>query len=40
MLAGLVRERRRENEGERTLPFIVTRWSDGRLTVDAPRLTG
>lgn len=34
MLAGLVRERRRENEGERSLPFVVTRWSDGRLTVD------
>ena len=34
MLAGLVRERRREDEGDRSLPFVVTRWSDGRLTID------
>ncbi len=34
MLAGLVRERRREGVGDPALPFHVARWSDGRLTVD------
>lgn len=34
MLAGLVRERRREGMGAPTAPFHLTRWSDGRLTVD------
>ncbi len=34
LLAGLVRERRREGEGAPSLPFRVTRWSDGRLTID------
>ena len=34
MLAGLVRERRREGQGAQSLPFHLTRWSDGRLTID------
>ena len=34
MLAGLVRERRREGEGAPSRPFHLTRWSDGRLTID------
>ena len=34
MLAGLVRERRREGQGDPARPFTVTRWSDGRLTLD------
>ena len=34
VLAGLVRERRRENAGDPATPFRITRWSDGRLTVD------
>jgi len=34
MLAGLVRERRREGIGAPSLPFHLTRWSDGRLTID------
>jgi len=34
MLAGLVRERRREGEGAPSMPFHLTRWSDGRLTID------
>ncbi len=34
MLAGLVRERRREGVGAPSLPFHLTRWSDGRLTID------
>ena len=33
VLAGIVRERQREGMGSPTLPFRVTRWSDGRLTV-------
>lgn len=34
VLAGLVRERRREDMGAPSLPFRLTRWSDGRLTID------
>jgi len=34
MLAGLVRERRREGDGAPSRPFHLTRWSDGRLTID------
>ena len=34
VLSGLVRERRLENEGSPTIPFHLTRWSDGRLTID------
>ena len=34
LLTGLVRERRREGEGSHAVPFHLTRWSDGRLTVD------
>jgi putative photosynthetic complex assembly protein len=34
VLAGLVRERRREGMGARSRPFHLTRWSDGRLTLD------
>ena len=34
LLAGLVRERRREDIGAPTRPFRLTRWSDGRLTLD------
>ena len=34
LLAGLVRERRREGIGVPSLPFHLTRWSDGRLTID------
>ena len=34
LLAGQVRERRREGMGTPTLPFHLTRWSDGRLTLD------
>ncbi len=34
LLTGLVRERRREGEGSHAIPFHLTRWSDGRLTVD------
>lgn len=33
-LAGLLRERRREGEGEPSRPFHLTRWADGRLTID------
>lgn len=34
VLSGLVQERRREGEGSPDVPFHLTRWSDGRLTVD------
>ena len=34
VLSGLVRERRRENMASPTIPFRITRWSDGRLTLD------
>ena len=34
LLAGLVRERRREGEGSPGIPFHLTRWSDGPLTLD------
>ena len=34
LLTGLVRERRRESEGDPAQPFRITRWSDGRLTID------
>ncbi len=34
LLTGLVRERRREGEGSHAVPFHLTRWSDGRLTID------
>ena len=34
VLAGLVRERRRESMGAPALPFHLTQWSDGRLTID------
>jgi putative photosynthetic complex assembly protein len=34
LLSGLVRERRREHEGDEGLPFRITRWADGRLTID------
>ena len=33
VLAGLVRERRRDDMGSPTIPFHLTRWSDGRLTL-------
>ncbi len=33
-LAGLVRERRREHQPEHGRPFTITRWADGRLTLD------
>ena len=34
ILSGLVRARRREGMGAPTHPFHLTRWSDGRLTVN------
>jgi putative photosynthetic complex assembly protein len=34
VLAGMVRERRLDGMGSPTIPFRITRWSDGRLTVD------
>ncbi len=34
VLAGMVRERRREDIGSPSRPFHLTRWSDGRLTLD------
>lgn len=34
VLGGLVQERRREGMGAPSIPFRVTRWSDGRLTID------
>ena len=34
VLSGLVRERRREDMGSPAIPFRLTRWSDGRLTLD------
>ena len=34
VLSGLVRERRLDGEGSPTIPFHLTRWSDGRLTID------
>lgn len=34
VLGGMVRERRREGMGAPSIPFRVTRWSDGRLTLD------
>ena len=34
VLSGMVRERRREDIGSPALPFHLTRWSDGRLTLD------
>ena len=34
VLSGLVRERRRERIGAESIPFHLTRWSDGRLTLD------
>ena len=34
LLQGLVRERRREDLGSPATPFRLTRWSDGRLTID------
>lgn len=34
LLQGLVRERRREDVGSPATPFRLTRWSDGRLTID------
>lgn len=34
LLTGLVQERRREGEGSHATPFHLTRWSDGRLTID------
>jgi putative photosynthetic complex assembly protein len=34
VLAGLVRERRREGEGSPAIAFHLARWPDGRLTVD------
>lgn len=35
VLRGLVRERRRSSIGS-TLPFTLTRWADGRLSLDDP----
>ena len=34
LLQGLVRERQREDIGSTATPFRLTRWSDGRLTID------
>ena len=34
VLSGLVRERRLEGEGSPSIPFHLTRWLDGRLTID------
>ena len=34
LMQGLVRERRREDIGSPAIPFHLTRWSDGRLTID------
>jgi putative photosynthetic complex assembly protein len=34
VLSGLVQERRLEGEGSPAIPFHLTRWSDGRLTID------
>ncbi len=34
LLQGLVRERRLESIGSPSIPFRITRWSDGRLTID------
>ncbi len=34
VLSGLVRERRLEGEGSPSIPFHLTRWRDGRLTID------
>ena len=36
LLAGQVRERRREAIGAPSVPFHLTSWSDGRLTLDDP----
>ena len=33
VLAGMVRERRQDDMGSPTIPFHLTRWSDGRLTL-------
>ena len=33
LLMGQVRERQREDMGSPTIPFHLTRWSDGRLTL-------
>jgi putative photosynthetic complex assembly protein len=37
-LRGLARERRRESQGAET-PFRLTRWADGRLSLDDPATT-
>ena len=34
LLAGMVRERRLDGIGSPSIPFHLTRWSDGRLTLD------
>ena len=35
-LRGLAQERRREGAGDET-PFVLTRWTDGRMSLDDPR---
>ncbi len=35
-MRGLAQERRREGAGDET-PFVLTRWADGRMSLDDPR---
>jgi putative photosynthetic complex assembly protein len=37
-LRGLARERKRESQGAE-VPFVLTRWADGRLSLDDPTTT-
>jgi putative photosynthetic complex assembly protein len=35
-LRGLAQQRRREGDGDET-PFVLTRWADGRMSLDDPK---